>query len=66
MAKLIAFDGINDEMVWINPGTVAMVEEEAGHVVVFFAGADVPSVFLKGAADAVAAKLNKNMGWWWS
>ena len=64
MAKLIAFDGINDEMVWINPGAVAMVEQEAGHVVVFFAGADVPSVFLKGEAHAVAAKLNQHMGWW--
>lgn len=66
MAKLIAFAGINDETVWINPGAVAMVEQEAGHVVVFFAGSDVPSVFLKGEVGSVVAKLNRHMGWWWS
>ena len=65
MAKLIAFAGINDETVWINPDTVAMVEQEGDHAVVFFAGSDVPSIFLRGDADSVAAKLNKNMGWWW-
>lgn len=66
MAKLIAFAGINDEKVWINPGAVAMVEQEPDKVVVYFERSDMPSVFLKGEADAVVAKLNQHMGWWWS
>jgi predicted phosphodiesterase len=65
MAKLIAFAGLNDEKVWINPGSVAMVEQEKDKVVVYFERADMPHVFLKGEADEVVNKLNQNMGWWW-
>lgn len=65
MAKLIAFAGVKDETVWINPGSVAMVEQEGDQVVIYLERADMPHVFLKGEADEVVKKLNQNMGWWW-
>lgn len=65
MAKLIAFAGTNDEKVWINPGAVAMVEQDDEKVVVYFERNDMPHVFIKGEADEVVKKLNQNMGWWW-
>jgi len=60
MPKLVAFTDTQGRKIWVNPDAVALLEEEeAGRVTVYFANADIPTVWIRGFAEKIVEELTE-------